>query len=207
MIRRCITQEEMSDIPYYCHSWEYWGHFLWCSKISRRQKMLLHGFLEVELLDAWGALCLFSSALACMGCIIQWLATPKWEGHIAPYKGAVIHMPIIGKLVWLLCECSLAKRYRLPRIIVSSNNNLYMFVAIEYVLKWVKAQAFTINDAKAVIRFLKKNIFTRFNTTIINDEGSHFCNKSIETLLAKYGVKLKVATTCHPQKKWTRQNF
>ena len=29
--------------------------------------------------------------------------------------------------------------------------------------------------------------------------GTHFCNKSFETLLAKYGVKHKVATPYHPQ--------
>ena len=34
---------------------------------------------------------------------------------------------------------------------------------------------------------------------IISDGGSHFCKKRFETLLAKYGVKHKVATPYHPQ--------
>ncbi|RVW79400.1 Retrovirus-related Pol polyprotein from transposon 17.6 [Vitis vinifera] len=34
---------------------------------------------------------------------------------------------------------------------------------------------------------------------IISDGGAHFCNKPFETLLAKYGVKHKVATPYHPQ--------
>ena len=34
---------------------------------------------------------------------------------------------------------------------------------------------------------------------IISDGGSHFCNKSFENLMAKYGVKHKVATPYHPQ--------
>ncbi|RVW22965.1 Retrovirus-related Pol polyprotein from transposon opus [Vitis vinifera] len=34
---------------------------------------------------------------------------------------------------------------------------------------------------------------------IINDGGTHICNKPFETLLAKYGVKHKVATPYHPQ--------
>ncbi|RVW64078.1 Retrovirus-related Pol polyprotein from transposon 17.6 [Vitis vinifera] len=34
---------------------------------------------------------------------------------------------------------------------------------------------------------------------IINDGGTHFCNKPFKTLLAKYGVKHKVATPYHPQ--------
>ena len=34
---------------------------------------------------------------------------------------------------------------------------------------------------------------------IISDGGAHFCNKPFETLLAKYGVKHKVATPYHSQ--------
>ncbi|RVW79461.1 Retrovirus-related Pol polyprotein from transposon 17.6 [Vitis vinifera] len=49
--------------------------------------------------------------------------------------------------------------------------------------------------------FLKENIFSRFGVpkAIISDGGAHFCNKPFETLLAKYGVKHKVATPYHPQ--------
>ncbi|RVW27966.1 Retrovirus-related Pol polyprotein from transposon 297 [Vitis vinifera] len=45
------------------------------------------------------------------------------------------------------------------------------------------------------------NIFARFGVpkAIISDGGTHFCNKPFETLLAKYGVKHKVATPYHPQ--------
>ncbi|RVW22903.1 Retrovirus-related Pol polyprotein from transposon 17.6 [Vitis vinifera] len=57
------------------------------------------------------------------------------------------------------------------------------------------------NDHKVVLKFLKDNIFARFGVlkAIISDGGTHFCNKSFETLLAKYGVKHKVATPYHPQ--------
>ena len=52
-----------------------------------------------------------------------------------------------------------------------------------------------------VLKFLKENIFSRFGVpkAIISDGGSHFCNKPFEALLAKYGVKHKVATPYHPQ--------
>ena len=52
-----------------------------------------------------------------------------------------------------------------------------------------------------VLKFLKKNVFSRFGVpkTIISDGGTHFCNKPFEILLAKYGVKHKVATPYHPQ--------
>jgi len=74
-------------------------------------------------------------------------------------------------------------------------------VAVDYVSKWVEAIATSTNNAKVVIKFLKKNIFTRFGMpkSLLSDNGIHFCNKPLETLLKKYGVFRKVATYCHPQ--------
>ena len=37
-----------------------------------------------------------------------------------------------------------------------SNGNTYILVAVDYMSKWVKAQALPTNDAKVVVRFLKK---------------------------------------------------
>ena len=58
-----------------------------------------------------------------------------------------------------------------------------------------------MNDHKVVLMFLKENIFSRFGVPkkIISDRGSHFCNKPFKKLLAKYGVRHKVATPYHPQ--------
>jgi len=52
-----------------------------------------------------------------------------------------------------------------------------------------------------VIKFLKKNIFTRFGTprAIISDGEKHFCNHQFKTLLLKYGVKQHVTTPYHSQ--------
>jgi len=82
-----------------------------------------------------------------------------------------------------------------------SLNNEYILVAIDYVSKWVEAVALPTNDAKGVIQFLKKNIFTRFGTprAIIIDGGSHFVNKQFTNLLSKYGVNHRIATPYHPQ--------
>lgn len=82
-----------------------------------------------------------------------------------------------------------------------SFGNLYILVAVDYVSKWVEASAFPTNDSKVVIKFLYKNIFTRFGTprAIISDEGTHFGSKQFEGVLAKYGVKHKIATAYHSQ--------
>ena len=65
--------------------------------------------------------------------------------------------------------------------------------------KWVEAVPCRALDHMVVLKFLKENIFFRFGVpkAIIRDGGSHFCNKSFESLLAKYGVKHKVATPYH----------
>lgn len=82
-----------------------------------------------------------------------------------------------------------------------SFSNHYILVAVDYVSKWVEAAAFPTNDAKVVLNFLRKQIFTRFGTprAIISDGGKHFCNRQFEVLLSKYGVTHKVATPYHPQ--------
>ncbi|XP_058734008.1 uncharacterized protein LOC131605698, partial [Vicia villosa] len=77
----------------------------------------------------------------------------------------------------------------------------YILVVVDYVSKWVEAIACPKADGKTVIKFLKKNIFTRFGTPriLISDGGSHFCNTQLEKVLQQYGVKHKVTTAYHPQ--------
>ena len=72
---------------------------------------------------------------------------------------------------------------------------------VDYVSKWVEAIPCKTNDHRVVLKFLKANIFSRFGVpkAIINDGGSHFYNNPFENLMAKYGVKHKVATPYHPQ--------
>ena len=82
-----------------------------------------------------------------------------------------------------------------------SFGNLYTLVAVDYISKWVEATTLPIKDAKSVVNFLQKSIFSRFGNprAIINDEGTHFCNKVFVATMVKYGVMHKIATTYHPQ--------
>ena len=72
----------------------------------------------------------------------------------------------------------------------------YILMGVDYVSKWVEAMPSRAEDHKAVLNFLKENIFSRFRVpkAIISGGGSHFCNKPFGNLLSKYGVKHKVAT-------------
>ncbi|KAK6162957.1 hypothetical protein DH2020_002798 [Rehmannia glutinosa] len=83
----------------------------------------------------------------------------------------------------------------------SSSGYQYILLAVEYVSRWVEAIPSQTNYAQVVMRFLKKNIFTRFRTprALISDGGSHFVNKLMSKLLEKYGVRHKVELAYHPQ--------
>ena len=78
---------------------------------------------------------------------------------------------------------------------------LYILLAVGYVSKWVEAIPTRTNDHKVVLKFVKEHIFSRFGVprAIISDGGLHFCNRSFENLLKKYGVTHKVSTAYHPQ--------
>ena len=91
----------------------------------------------------------------------------------------------------LLCRSSFffSFRRRLLSLEVrfpSSVGNEYILVAIDYMSKWVEAVATPINDAKAVVKFIKKNIFARFGMprVLISDGGSHFCNAQLQKVLS-----------------------
>ncbi|TYJ96947.1 integrase [Cucumis melo var. makuwa] len=82
-----------------------------------------------------------------------------------------------------------------------SGGHIYILLAINYVSKMFEAISCMKNDAIIVNKFLKRNIFMRFRTprALISDEGSHFINRIIAKLLAKYNINHKVATTYYPQ--------
>lgn len=84
---------------------------------------------------------------------------------------------------------------------MSFDGYLYILVVVDYVSNWVEAIGTRTNDACIVLKFLHTNIFTRFGTprAIISDEGSHFCNKLFESMMQRYNVNHKIATTYHPQ--------
>ncbi|GKA75841.1 reverse transcriptase domain-containing protein, partial [Tanacetum coccineum] len=81
--------------------------------------------------------------------------------------------------------------------------NKYILVIVDYVSKWVEAQALPTNDARVVIKFLRR-LFARFEVpkALISDRGTHFCNSQLEKALQKYGVTHKLSTTYHPQTNW-----
>ncbi|XP_038976409.1 uncharacterized protein LOC113461320 [Phoenix dactylifera] len=178
MIRRCVPQDEMEDILDHCHSLECGGHFSTSKTVA---KVWQSGFY-------WPTMYQDTRQYVSMCDRCQRV------GNISKKN----EMPLTNIL-----EVELFDLWGIDFMgpFPSSFNNQYILVAVDYVSKWVEATATQTNDSRVVMRFVKKNIFSRFGVprAIISDEGSHFCNRSFEALLKKYGVTHKVALAYHPQ--------
>ena len=178
IIRRCIPYSETADILHACHSSLYGGHF---GTERTASKVLQARFFWPTLFkDA------HQFVKNCDKC--QRVGNIS-KRHEMPLQ-SILEIEIFD--VWGI-------DFMGP--FPPSYGNLYILLAVDYVSKWVEACALPTNDAKVVVRFLQKNILTRFGTprAIISDEGSHFCNRQFSALLEKYGVKHRIATTYHPQ--------
>ncbi|XP_073120183.1 uncharacterized protein [Henckelia pumila] len=178
MIRQCVPEEEMQPILSHCHDREVGGHF---GPTKTAAKVLESGFYwPVVFRDAR------AYVIACDRC--------QRTGNVSNRN----EMPLNN-----IMECEVFDVWGIDFMgpFPTSFLKKYILVAVDYVSKWVEAEACATNDAHVVLKFLKKNIFNRFGTprAIISDGGTHFCNKLLEKLLAKYGVTHKISTSYHPQ--------
>ena len=76
-----------------------------------------------------------------------------------------------------------------------------LLVAIDYFMKWVKAEALaTITEAK-VQNFVWKNIVCRFRIPrmTISDNGRQFDNHGFRSFCSSLGIKNKYSSLGHPQ--------
>ena len=82
-----------------------------------------------------------------------------------------------------------------------SFGNPYIFLAVDYVSRWVEAIVCPRNDANTVVGFVQRNILNRYRAlrTIISNEGSHFSNKLFTKLLSRYGARHAMGLAYHPQ--------
>ena len=86
-------------------------------------------------------------------------------------------------------------------LFLSSFGHMYIILAVDYVSKWAEALSTLTNDASVVVKFLPSHIFTRFDTprALIIDGGTHLCNKLVDKVLQKYGVRHQTSLVYHPQ--------
>jgi hypothetical protein len=77
----------------------------------------------------------------------------------------------------------------------------YIFVAVDYVSKWVEALPCKSADHKSSITMFEETIFPRFDMPrlVISDGGSHLIDKYFEKYFMNHGIQHNVATPYHPQ--------
>ncbi|KAH9770018.1 hypothetical protein KPL71_012225 [Citrus sinensis] len=176
VIRRCVAAEEIPHILESCHAAAYGGHF---GGHRTTVKVMQSGYYWPSIFkDA------YESVKSCDRCQRTGNITRRHE------------MPLTNILkVEVFDVWGIDFMGPFP----PSFGNLYILVAVDYVSKWVEAATLPNNDAKTVVTFLQKNIFSRFGTprAIISDECTHFCNKI--SAMMKYGVRHKITITYHPQ--------
>ncbi|GKB42334.1 reverse transcriptase domain-containing protein, partial [Tanacetum coccineum] len=103
-------------------------------------------------------------------------------------------------------ECLSGYVNSLRHITVMHGQNL-PDMSFDYVSKWVEAESLPTNDARVVVKFLRK-LFSRFGVpkALISDRGTHFCNSLLEKTLKKYRVTYRLATPYHPQTSGQTEN-
>nr|CAN63804.1 hypothetical protein VITISV_021831 [Vitis vinifera] len=178
IIRKCVPEEEQQGILNHCHENACGGHF---ASQKTTMKVLQSGFTWPSLFKDYHIMCRSCDRRQRLGKLTKRNQMPM--------------NPIL--IVDLFYVWGINFMGPFPM----SFGNSYILVGVDYVSKWVEAIPCKHNDHRVVLKFLKENIFSRFDVpkAIISDGGTHFCNKPFEILLAKYGVKHKVATPYHPQ--------
>ena len=178
VIRRCVPEDEMISILNHCHTLPCGGHF---GGQRTAAKVLQSGFYWPTLFkDA------HQFVSTCDKC--------QRMGNISRKDEPPMH-PILEVELFDLWGIDFMGPFP------PSYNNLYILLAVDYVSKWVEAISTRTNDAKVVAQFLRSHIFSRFGTprALITDNGTHFCNKVIDRVLQKYGVRHRTSLAYHPQ--------
>ncbi|KAI3708571.1 hypothetical protein L2E82_37828 [Cichorium intybus] len=178
IIRRCVPDEEIGEIMDHCHASTCGGHF---SMKKTGYKILESGFYWPTIFkDAHKMVkeCLNYQQLGSISKRDQMPLNPILVVDIFDVWGIDFMGPF-----------------------PTSHGYVYILVAVDYVSKWIEAEATRTNDHHVVCKFVKKNIFTRHGVprVIISDGGSHFKNFKFGRLLKHYGVNHQIATPCHPQ--------
>ncbi|XP_034197286.1 uncharacterized protein LOC117612730 [Prunus dulcis] len=178
IVRRCVSESEFNSILTFCHSSACGGHF---GTKKTALKVLQCGFYWPSLFkDA------YTYCSTCDRC--------QRTGNISSRN----QMPLTPILIVEIFDVwGIDFMGPFP----SSYGFIYILLAVDYVSKWVEAIPTRTNDSKVVLSFVKDNIFSRFGTprAIISDGGTHFCNRSFEALLKRYGITHRVSTPYHPQ--------
>jgi hypothetical protein len=77
----------------------------------------------------------------------------------------------------------------------------YIITAIEYLTRWAEAREFKDCNATTTAHFIFDDIITRFGCPkiLMRDQGTHFINKTVESLTEEFVVYHQKSTPYHLQ--------
>jgi transposase InsO family protein len=84
-----------------------------------------------------------------------------------------------------------------------------IITTLEYITKWLESEAVENCTKESVTKFIYENIVTRFGypLTIIDNQGTHFINGTIEVLLKNFMIGHRKTISYHPQAKGAIESF
>jgi len=83
----------------------------------------------------------------------------------------------------------------------SSGRHRWILVAIDYFTKWIEAIPTKKADHKLVMKFLTKNMFSRFGCPhkLVTNNATTFREKELVEMCNSMGIKLVHSTSYYPQ--------
>ena len=77
----------------------------------------------------------------------------------------------------------------------------YMVVAVDYFTKWIEAEPLACISGRHMIKFVWKNIMTRFGTpkVLISDNGLQFAENPFRDWCTAKGISQRFTSVAHPQ--------
>lgn len=177
VLKKCVDDCDVFSILEFFHSYTYGGNF----SAKRTSRIFDCGLYWPSLFK--------DSFEFCKNCLKCQKVSSQSKRHEMP------QMPI------LFCEIFDVWGINFMGLFPSSFGNNFILLCVDYVSKWIEAIPTHTCDARVVEKFLKSFIFCRYGVpkALVSDQGSHFGNKVMRALLAKYGIKHKVSTPFHPQ--------
>jgi hypothetical protein len=85
----------------------------------------------------------------------------------------------------------------------------YIITTIKYLTKWEEVELVKNCTKETMAKFIYENIVTRFDCplTLINNQGTHFVNGTIEILLKKFMIDHRKMISYHPQANGIVESF